>query len=95
MEVTNVGVKGFRRMVKRKGNGTDFQVFQMVQVNSFLKSTSNGSGSSNVEQLLNKYDEVFTEELPDRLPPKRAVDHQIETDMNSKIRIVRFSSYLL
>ena len=84
VEVTNLRVESFRIMVQRKGNRNDFQVFQMIQVNSFLKSTSNGSGSSKVEQLLKKCDEVFTEELPDRLPPKRAVDHQIETDMDSK-----------
>ena len=84
VDVTNLGIKSFRRMFKRKGNRNDFQVFQVVEVSSFLKSTSNESGSSKVEQLLTKYHAVFTEELPDGLPPKRAVDHQIETDMDSK-----------
>ena len=84
VEVTNLGVKSFRRMVKRKGNRNDFQVFQLVQVNSFLKSISNESGRSKVEQTLKKYDELLTEELPDGLPPQRAADHQIDTGTDSK-----------
>ena len=37
-----------------------------------------------LRRLLNKYEEVFQEELPAGLPPERPVDHEIETKENEK-----------
>ena len=43
-----------------------------------------GSGTSGVQdpelrKLLDEFRDVFKDELPDGLPPKRAVDHEINT----------------
>ena len=36
-----------------------------------------------MKQLLSEYTDVFPDELPDTLPPKRPLDHQIELKPNS------------
>jgi hypothetical protein len=36
-----------------------------------------------LEQLLGEYQDIFRNELPEGLPPKRAVDHEINTGSES------------
>jgi len=38
-----------------------------------------------LKRLLKEYKDIFREELPDGLPPKRAVDHAIDTGDHSSV----------
>jgi hypothetical protein len=42
------------------------------------------SADTKLIPLLKEYSDVFRSELPDGLPPKRSVDHAIETDHGAK-----------
>jgi len=90
VQVMNLGVKKFRRMLKTKSSREDFKMFQLVQVNAMkgkpVKSKEELLSSKNAElrRLLCKYEMVLQEELPDGLPPKRSVDHEIEVNGDEK-----------
>jgi len=45
--------------------------------------SSSSEAETKLDQLLQEYRDIFREELPDGLPPKRAVDHTIETGDHS------------
>jgi hypothetical protein len=40
---------------------------------------------SELEWLLGEYQDIFRNELPEGLPPKRAVDHEINTGSESPV----------
>lgn len=90
--VSNVSRKGFRKLLKKQGT----QVFT-VFVNSIgAKEDSFGTMTSDPEMLkiLEEYSDVFRSTLPDGLPPKREVDHEIITEADEKIpnrRLFRLS----
>jgi hypothetical protein len=44
---------------------------------------SSSVGNAKLDQLLQEYEEIFREDLPEGLPPKRVVDHAIDTGDNS------------
>jgi len=59
-------------------------------VNSSARSLSVDSSPSEVEKtklslLINEYKDIFREDLPEGLPPKRAVDHTIDTGDHSPV----------
>ena len=83
MEITNLSVKKFRRML-RKGDKY-LQIYQVVQKNH-TKSNGKNSKNSNakLDMLLKKYETIFRDELPPGLPPKRSVDHEIKLKENEK-----------
>jgi len=85
VKVTNMSVKKFRRILRKK-SPRNFQVFQVVSKLSSddLKKVKRGKQDSRIDELLNRYESVFRSELPDGLPPKRLVEHEIETENGSK-----------
>ena len=83
IRVMNLGVKKFRKMLKGTKNDNDFQVFQVFQ-KSDIKGMKGSQKSKQVGNLIEKYREVFRDELPDGLPPIRTVDHEIEVEKDSK-----------
>ena len=85
VKVTNLGVKKFRQMLKKK-SPDKFQVFQLVvrKVPSELKKVSVGKQDYRLDALLAKYECVFRSELPSGLPPERGVEHTIEVEEGSK-----------
>lgn len=69
-------------MVQKKGKWDDFQVFQIVQKSSVGKIKV--PKDKELQDLLLNYEEVFQEELPAGLLPKRSVDHAVEIDKEAK-----------
>lgn len=71
----------------------EVEIFRVVQVSSsqFTVSSSPGSAKASLleesdpelRSLLTEFQEVFQEDLPHGLPPKREVDHEIEILPNS------------
>ena len=45
---------------------------------SSINSISKGGSLSGIQKILRKYKDVFPEDLPKELPPRRTIDHQIE-----------------
>ena len=83
--ISNIGVKKFRSMLRKKGSREDFQVFGLVENTEHLRRRGGkASHSEELDNLLNRYHEVFKKELPDGLPPVRSVDHTIETEDGAK-----------
>lgn len=55
-----------------------------------VSSSSTNPLDTQINQLLNGYDDVFQEQLPPKLPPSRNVEHVIETDDATPIRRAPF-----
>ena len=87
VRVTNMGVRSFRKLLrrKRKRKSGTVQIFQVVIRDvggiSGLKSAKN---SEKLEKLLSEFNTVFRDDLPEGLPPERSVDHEIDVDSESK-----------
>ena len=82
VKVTNLSVKKFRRMLKKK-SPDDFHVFQVV-IREKRESVQEPVNDTKLEKLLEKYGSVFRSELPDGLPPDRSIEHAIEVEEGSK-----------
>jgi hypothetical protein len=60
-----------------------------IRVKDSVGNSSADSGSicktkkAKLDQLFQKYKSIFQEELPEGLPPKRVVDHAIDTGNRS------------
>ena len=85
IEVSALGIKKFRSMLKKKGGKEDFEVFQVVPkpldfANIKKRSQGDQEIRARLEELLKDHETVFRNELPDGLPPVRSVDHEIEID---------------
>jgi len=84
VKVTNMGVKKFRRMLKRKSS-EKYQVFQVVAKDDWeLGKVQKPQDDRRLDGILKKYGSVFRSELPDGLPPKRSIEHSIEIEEGSK-----------
>ena len=85
VRIANMGIKQFRKMI-RNGVPDGVQIFQVLLKDGFedLSEVKKGKQDPRVDMLLEKYKRVFRSELPDGLPPKRAVDHEIEVEEGSK-----------
>ncbi len=66
-------------------------LFQVVQLNTIRSTTKVGTKEDllsishpKLNRILHKYDNVFQEEIPPGLLPKRSVDHEIEVEKDSK-----------
>lgn len=91
LQVTNLEVKKFRRILRRGKQGEE--VFCVVQVSSSQFSASSPTGRAKaslsderdpeLRALLTEFEDVFQEELPHVLPLQRDVDHEIETLTNN------------
>lgn len=81
--VTNVSVKKFRRLLRKKS--PKIEVFQVLtKVVDEVSKVRKPPGDKKLEKLLQEYRPVFRSELPDGLPPKRLVEHAIEVEEGSK-----------
>ena len=61
------------------------------------REESFGQVSDNLKMMkvVHKYSEVFRTIIPEGLPPKRSVDHQIEPTQIKKYQIDVYSNFLL
>eukprot|EP00171_Calliarthron_tuberculosum_P005965 IDg5965t1 len=93
IRVTNLAVKKFRSMLRRRSKES-YQVYRMspVHVNQLISASDpierkvelSGADACKLHELLAKYNEVFRDELPSGLPPSRGGDHAIEIEGNHK-----------
>lgn len=86
IKVTNLGVKKFRSLLRKKAGCNSFRVYQLVETNNLFMSeeVKKYDGSKRLEGLLSKFSTVFRDELPTGLPPKRAIDHAIELEEGAR-----------
>lgn len=92
-KVSQVSIKAFKKLLREKGTGI-FACF----LNSIEKSkVSFGKPPTDPDMisLIDEFSDASQSSLPKGLPPRRKVDHAIETDPNSKIRTAVFLNYLL
>ncbi len=82
-EVSNMSIKGFRRLLRKKG--TKLFACYVNSVDGIKESFGKSSSDPEMNKIIGKYSDVFRSTLPSGLPPKRSVDHEIETDSNAKI----------
>ena len=84
IKVTNLSVKRFRRMIRKRSKNVE--VYQVItrEVKPDLEKVKRDKSNRKLDAILHKYEEVFRSELPDGLPPKRLVDHEIEVEKGSK-----------
>ena len=98
--ITNLSIKKFRSLVREHGAKEDFELYHVVPVlrkREKGKAVLNNVELSDVDRLINdnpkhtrlanllkKYESVFRSELPQGLPPKRSIDHEIETEKGAK-----------
>lgn len=86
-----MGVKKFKSLLRKHAHKEDFQVLHLMEINNLKHSkveTVDTELPPHIQQkkdkLLQKYKSVFRSELPEGLPPKRSVDHEILVDENAK-----------
>lgn len=88
--VSSIGIKKFKSLIRKNAHKTDFQIFQIAQVNnSEIGRTSKAESlPAEIEKqkrdLAEKYAAVFRDDLPQGLPPERSVDHEINIVEGSK-----------
>ena len=84
IQVTNLSVKKFRRLLRTRSKSNNFQVFQAIQLNTINGYNGKRNCNPKHEALLQQYYAAFKSELPKRLPSERAVDHEIEIEDGAK-----------
>lgn len=84
VQVANISVGKFRRLLRNRSGLSDFQLFRAIQVNTMERFGNWNKRNPKLDALLKQYDDVFKSELPEELPPKRAVDHEIDNEDGSK-----------
>lgn len=84
IEISNIGVKKFRSLLRKKRQNVEiFMVQSVSHPNNNGKGTKEQGRNARMKKLIEKYHSVFVDDLPDGLPPSRGVDHEIKTDENS------------
>jgi len=84
VKIGNLSLKKFRRMLKKKkGNFEVFQVFFNNMQQGYQRDGEKMEDPK-LNGILEKYSSVFRSELPDGLPPKRSVDHEIVVEEGNK-----------
>lgn len=82
--ITNLKVKKFRSMLRKKGQRDDFVVYQLIEKGKLTSGRKQIKGNKNLNDLLSRFDDVFTDELPAGLPKRRDEDHCIEVEEGSR-----------
>lgn len=84
IQVTNLSVKKFRQIIRKRSENVE--VYQVItrEVKPDLENVKSDKSNRKLDGILQKYKEVFRSELPDGLPPKRLVDHEIEVEEGVK-----------
>lgn len=83
--ITNLLVKKYRSMSRKKEttNGGDLELYQLIE-KSKMNSDTKHNDDPRTTALLKEFDLLFREDLPDGLPPSRAVEHGIENEPGSQ-----------
>ena len=84
IQVTNLSIKKFGRLLRTRSRSNDFQAFQSIQVNTIKGYIGKRNCNPTLEAILQQYHAAFKSELPKGLPPEKAVDHEIEIEDGAK-----------
>lgn len=81
--VSNISIRGFRKLVSTKGT----EIFKAVIISVGPNEKQFGQAPIHPEMVsvVEEFSDVFQSTLPSGLPPKWSVDHEIETDTSVKI----------
>lgn len=82
--IGSIGVKKFRILLRKKQGKEGFEVFQVLEANNLSMATRGGAQNAKLEELLERYEDLFREELPAGLPRERNIDDAIEIDKDAK-----------
>lgn len=88
-KVEPMSVKKFRCILQRKGlDKADYVVYKLCNVESKPKGAGASDENQNEDPEANRiwedFLDVFTEEFPSELRPKRSVGHRIDTEPSSE-----------
>jgi hypothetical protein len=85
-KVHNTSIKSVRRELRKMQTmRNDIKSFQLIEVsNADCSQDELKVDDARIKALMERYSDVFRTELPDGLPPKRSVDHAIETEPGAK-----------
>ena len=89
-KIMNMSVKKFRRILNQRRYEPEIEIFKVVpndkssEQMDTSKNTLLNCAHQGLKLLLNKFEGVFKSELPAGLPPKREVDHEIETEKDAR-----------
>jgi hypothetical protein len=84
-KVHNMSIKRFRKELRNMHTRDYFKAFQLVQLSNMdCTQDEKRSIDPKIKSLLKEHSDLFRSELPDGLPPKRSVDHAIETEHGAK-----------
>jgi hypothetical protein len=75
-------------VLKWRKHKNDLKIYQVIDMNTMTGADSfegvEQVKSLKVKRLLEQYKDVFRTDIPKGLPPKRSVDHAIETETDKK-----------
>lgn len=80
-KLQNISVKKFKRFASKKGTEIYAVVVNSLEALKFGKETTDPE----LLDILGEFKDVFRSSLPQELPPKRSVDHKIETNPEANI----------
>jgi hypothetical protein len=84
-KVQNMSIKSFRKKHRKMQTREDLKAFQLIEMSNMdCPLDRKRSADPKLIPLLKEYSDVFRSELPDGWPPKRSVDHAIETEHGAK-----------
>jgi hypothetical protein len=85
-KVHNTSIQSFRTELRKMPTmRNDIKTFHLIEVsNADCSPDELKVDDTRIKALLERYSGVFRTELPDGLPPKRSVDHEIETEPGAK-----------
>lgn len=82
-KVCHMSIKGFRRLLKKKD--TQFYVCYVNSMKTVEEPYAQPTSDPEMMRIVDDFSDVFRSNLPSGLPPKKSMDHAIETEPDAKI----------
>ena len=79
-QVLNLSAKQFNRIIRRNTEPMYLALIREIEPEIAMSSLQTIQQSKEARSLLKEFEDVFPDELPHSLPPRRNVDHQIELE---------------
>ena len=92
--ISNLSIKKFKSLLRKKATKQDFEVYQVVpvlrkrktrtqinnvEISEVQRLVAESPQNTKLKHLLERYRTVFKDELPPGLPPERDIDREVET----------------
>lgn len=79
-QVLSLSAKQFNRIIRRNTDPVYLAIIREVESEIATPSSQRNQQSKEVRPILKEFEDVFPDELPHTLPPRRNVDHRIELE---------------